>query len=32
MLNVMAALPNMGGTLLSTPRSLADIQSLTAVQ
>jgi len=30
--NVMAALPNIGGTLCSTPQSLADAQYLTAVQ
>ena len=32
MLNVMAALPNIGGALRSTPQSLADAQYLTAVQ
>jgi len=30
--NVMAALPNIGGALCSTPQSLADAQYLTAVQ
>jgi len=29
--NVMVALPNMGGTLCSTPQSLADDHNLTAV-
>ena len=31
MSNVMAALPNIGGALCSTPQSLADAQYLTAV-
>ena len=30
--NVMVALPNIGGTLYSTPQSLADAHNLTAVQ
>jgi len=30
--NVMAALPNVGGTLCSTPQSLADAQYWSAVQ
>jgi len=30
--NVMAALPNTGGALCSTPQSLADAHYLTAVQ
>ena len=30
--NVMAALPNIGGTLCSTPQSLADAQYWSAVQ
>jgi len=30
--NVMVALPNIGGTLCSTPQSLADAHYLTAVQ
>jgi len=30
--NVMAALPNIGGALCSTPQSLADADYLTAVQ
>ena len=30
--NVMAALPNIGGALCSTPQSLADAHYLTAVQ
>jgi len=30
--NVMAALPNIGGALCSTPQSLADDHYLTAVQ
>jgi len=30
--NVMAALPNIGGALCSTPQSLADVHYLTAVQ
>jgi len=30
--NVMAALPNIGGTLCSTPQSLADAQYWNAVQ
>jgi len=30
--NVMAALPNMGGALCSTPQTLADAHYLTAVQ
>jgi len=29
---VMVALPNIGGTLCSTPQSLADTHYLTAVQ
>jgi len=32
MRNVMAALPNIGGTLSSTPQSLADAHNLSAVQ
>jgi len=32
MLNVMAALPNIGGALCSTPQSLADAHYLSAVQ
>jgi len=32
MSNVMAALPNNGGTLCSTPQSLADAQYWNAVQ
>ena len=30
--NVMAALPNIGGALCSTPQSLADVQYWNAVQ
>jgi len=30
--NMMVALPNIGGTLCSTPQSLADAHYLTAVQ
>jgi len=30
--NLMVALPNIGGSLCSTPRSLADAHYLTAVQ
>jgi len=30
--NLMVALPNIGGALCSTPQSLADAHSLTAVQ
>jgi len=30
--NVMAALPNIGGALFSTPQSLADARSWSAVQ
>jgi len=30
--NMMAALPNIGGALCSTPQSLADAHYLTAVQ
>ena len=30
--NVMVSLPNIGGTLCSTPQSLADAHYLTAVQ
>jgi len=32
MLNVMVALPNIGGALCSTPQNLADAHYLTAVQ
>jgi len=32
MLNVMAALPNIGGALCSTPQSLANAHYFTAVQ
>jgi len=32
MLNVMAALPNVGGGLCSTPKSLADAHYYSAVQ
>jgi len=32
MLNVMVALPNIGGALCSTPQSLADTHYVTAVQ
>jgi len=32
MANVMAALPNTGGTLCSMPQSVADAQYMTAVQ
>jgi len=32
MLNVMVALPNIGGALCSVPQSLADANYLTAVQ
>jgi len=32
MLNVMAALPNIGGALCSTPQSLADAHYYNAVQ
>ena len=32
MLNVMAALPNIGGALSSTPQSVADAQYSSAVQ
>ena len=32
MLNVMVALPNIGGALCSTPQSLADANYLTAMQ
>jgi len=32
MANVMAALPNIGGALCSTPQSLADIHYWNAVQ
>jgi len=32
MRNMMVALPNIGGTLCSTPQSLADAHYLTAVQ
>jgi len=32
MLNVMAALPNTGGALCSTPQSLADAHCQSAVQ
>jgi len=30
--NVMVSLPNIGGTLFSTPKGLADADYLTAVQ
>jgi len=32
MLNVIAALPSIGGALCSTPQSLADVQYWSAVQ
>ena len=32
MANVMAALPNIGGDLCSTPQSLADVQYWSALQ
>jgi len=32
MLNVMVAMPNIGGALCSTPQSLADAHYLTAMQ
>jgi len=32
MLNVMAALPNIGGALCSTPHSLADVHYQSAAQ